>query len=165
MATSINSLAFRLSKSFMYVPGLPLRKCFGLSSEKVCVYTVWDWAHNQIRRTVPVFWSQAGNCLSTPKDDILLLACLRFSRSSENPRTVHGTLRFRPFPQSAQVTLMDADGPWHYVVLIVFGLASCLDCEDERWESLILLRSICCCGKALPEPSWWDGGNAVISMS
>lgn len=55
--------------------------------KSVCIYSMRLSAHNQVRRTVMVFWSQAGNCLSAPKDDILLLhasvsfACLRFSRS------------------------------------------------------------------------------------
>lgn len=155
-----------------------LRKCFGHLCEKVCVYTVWDSQHTT--RSEGLLWCSGARRVIASR--LQKMASFFFTLQWVLPayafptaaqviwKPSHGAWdpSFLSFPsvssQSSQVTLMDADGPWHYVVLIVFGLASCLDCEDERWESLILLRSICCCGKTLPEPYWCDGGNAVISM-
>lgn len=46
MASSINSLAFRLSKSFLYVPGFPLGSALDIYVKK-CVYIQYETLSTQ----------------------------------------------------------------------------------------------------------------------
>lgn len=100
MATSINSLAFRLSKSFMYVPGLPLRKCFGLLCEKVCVYTVWDSEHTT--RSEGLFWCSGAR----------RVIASRLQKMTSFFFTLQWVLPAFAFPAAAQVIWKPSHGAW-----------------------------------------------------